>query len=291
MDPDPRTGRDGDVPMSHDRVGGPVPGPQDLIRAPHGPCYADLRGKVALVTGGGRGIGRGLSLRLGVEGMRVVVCGRTEQTLAETVGLIEAAGGTASAQAVDVSSEEQVASLLASVRERYGRLDLLVHNAAMMEGRTLAATDTDHWRRAFATNMESAYHLAQGSLPLMPRGGSMVFVSTVGALQAHYGMVAYDSSKGALETFIRALALELAPQGLRVNGIAPGATDHDAHAAEIPAARLVHRFVPMGRRGTPAEMAAAVAFLASDQASYITGQILRIDGGATAQLSPRGCFI
>lgn len=280
MDPDARAGRDGDVPMS-----------EDVVRAPQGPCYADLRGKVALVTGGGRGIGRGLSLRLGVEGMRVIVCGRTERTLAETVALIEAAGGTAAAQMIDVSDEAQVAALIAQIREQYGRLDVLVHNAAMMEGRKLAATDTDHWRRMFATNIESAYHLAQGSLSMMPRGGSMVFVSTVGAVQAHYGMVAYDSSKGALEAFVRALALELAPQGLRVNGIAPGATDHDAHAEEMPAARLYHRFVPMGRRGTPAEMAAAVAFLASEQASYITGQILRVDGGATAQLSPKGCFI
>lgn len=264
-----------------------------LFVSPQGPCYADLRGKIALVTGGGSGIGRGLSLRLGAEGMRVVICGRTAETLAETVALIEAAGGTAEAFVADVAAEDQVAALMAHLGERYDGLDALVHNAALVRGGTLAATDSDSWRNMFATNMDSAYYLAKGATALMaPRhGGAMVFVSTVGATQAHHGMVAYDSSKGALEAFTRALALELAPQGIRVNAIAPGATKHDVHQAEVPAETLRQPYVPMGRSGTPAEMAAAVAFLASAQASYITGQILWVDGGATAQLSPRGIFI
>jgi NAD(P)-dependent dehydrogenase (short-subunit alcohol dehydrogenase family) len=104
-------------------------------------------------------------------------------------------------------------------------------------------------------------------------------------------MLAYDSSKGALNVFTQSLALELAPHGIRVNAVAPGATNRDAHGDAIEASSLTQPYVPLGRRGTPAEIAAAVAFLASDQASYITGQILRVDGGATAQLSPRGVFI
>lgn len=280
MDAGARGRRDGDVPMSE-------------FQSPQGPCYADLRGKVALVTGGGSGIGRGLSVRLGVEGMQVVVCGRTQQTLAETVALIEAASGAASAFVADVADEGQVAALMAHLKDQHGGLNVLVHNAALVRGGTVVGSDSAEWRRMFATNIDSAYYLAREAVPLMAArpAGAIVFISTVGATQAHHGMVPYDSSKGALEAFTRALALELAPQGIRVNAIAPGATNRDAHAPSVPLASLRQPYVPMGRRGTPAEMAAAVAFLASAQASYITGQVLHVDGGATAQLSPRGVFI
>lgn len=264
-----------------------------LVNSPQGPCYSDLRGKVALVTGGGSGIGRGLSLRLAVEGMHVVICGRTEATLTETVALAQATGGAAEAFVADVTEEDRIALLMAHVGERHGRLDVLVHNAALVRGGKLADTDTASWRKMFATNMDSAYYLAKAATPLMAphHDAALVFISTVGATRAHHGMVAYDSSKGALEAFTRALALELAPEGIRVNGVAPGATKHDIHETQVAAQALRQPYVPMGRSGTPAEMAAAVAFLASAQASYITGQILCVDGGATAQLSPRGTFI
>lgn len=270
-----------------------LPGPERLVSAPPAPCYADLCGKVALVTGGGSGIGRGLALRLGAEGMRVLVCGRTLQTLEETAGLIEAAGGEAAARVADLGQEAEVAGLMAHLQEQYGALDVLVHNAAMVRGGGLAETDSDYWHSMFAANMDSTFYLAKGAVGLMAprRAGAMVFVSSIGALQAHHGMLAYDSSKGALEVFTRSLAIELAPQGIRVNAIAPGATEREAYAPELPAQALRQPYVPMGRKGTPAEMAAAVAFLVSAQAAYITGQTLCVDGGATAQLSPRGVFI
>jgi NAD(P)-dependent dehydrogenase (short-subunit alcohol dehydrogenase family) len=225
--------------------------------------------------------------------MHVVTCGRTEATLAETALLIESAGGTASSFVADVAAGAEVAALMAHIGERHGGLDVLVHNAALVRGGALAATEPDYWRRMLATNMDSTYYLARGAMELMlPRGaGAMVLISTIGAVQAHHGMVAYDTSKGALEAFTRAVALELAPQGIRVNAVAPGATNRDAHDVEVSSEALRQPYVPMARRGTPAEMAAAVAFLASGQASYITGQVLCVDGGATAQLSPKGVFI
>ncbi len=265
----------------------------ERICAPSAPCYADLRGRVALVTGGGSGIGKGISLRLATEGMVVCLCGRHEDTLQETAALIRAAGGTALPIAADLAEPDTIARLMATVAEQAGPLDLLVHNAALLRARPLAQTTPEEWRHLMATNLDSAYYLARAALEVMvPRhSGNLILISTIGAQQAHHGMNAYDTSKGGIDSFIRSVALELAPQGIRVNGIAPGAIDSQRHEAEVPAAALHQPYVPMLRRGLPAEIAAAVAFLASSQAAYITGQMLTVDGGATAQLSPPGVFI
>jgi NAD(P)-dependent dehydrogenase (short-subunit alcohol dehydrogenase family) len=266
---------------------------QAPVHSPQGPCFADLSGKVALVTGGGAGIGRGITRRLVAEGMRVYICGRTQQHLDETARAVEGMAGLAIPVATDVSQEHECEALLARVRQECGALDVLVHNAALVRGGSLSKTDTDTWRLFYATNVESAYFLARESAALMvARGrGAMVFISTIGALRLHHGMLAYDSSKCAVEGLARSLALELAPHRIRVNCVAPGATNREDFTEEVPAEALRQPYVPLGRKGTSAEMGAAVAFLASDQASYITGQVLCVDGGATTQLSPRGVFI
>jgi len=263
------------------------------VRSPEGPCFPDLKGKIVLVTGGGAGIGRGISIRLAQEGMSVCLCGRTEARLLETVDAIHEAGGTAFPIVADLAVPEDVERVMSTVAEQAGPLDALVHNAAWVHGSTLAQTTPDDWRRMMATNLDSVYFLTRAAMDVMipRRQGALVYISTIGAQQAHHGMTSYDSSKGALDVFTRSAALELAPAGLRVNGIAPGAIMRNMHEVETPLASLQQPYVPMGRRGTPAEIAAAVAFLISEQASYITGQILTVDGGATAQLSPRGIFI
>ncbi|MBM3499206.1 MAG: SDR family oxidoreductase [Armatimonadetes bacterium] len=265
----------------------------DTFHPPQGPCYRDLAGKTALVTGGGSGIGLGISQRLAAEGMRVFLCGRRVEVIEEAAESIRTAGGWAQAVATDVSQEAGVARLMATVGEAGNGLQVLVHNAALVRGGPLSKTDADYWRRMYATNMDSTFYLSKAAVELMApqQSGSIIFITTIGAVRAHHGMLAYDSSKGALNVFTQSLALELAPQGLRVNAVAPGATNRDAHGDEIEAGALAQPHVPWGRRGTPAEIAAAVAFLASAQASYVTGQILCVDGGATAQLSPRGVFI
>jgi len=264
-----------------------------MFRPPQGPCFRDLSGKTAVVTGGGSGIGLGISRRLAAEGMRVFLCGRREEVLAQAAEAIHGAGGWAQLVAADVSQEEGVARLMDAVREAGAGLDVLVHNAALVRGGPLAKTDAAYWRTMYAANMDSTFYLSKAALGLMApqQPGSLIFITTIGALRAHHGMIAYDSTKGALNVFVKSLALELAPQGIRVNAVAPGATNRDAHADEIDPHSLRQPYVPLGRRGVPAETAAAVAFLASEQASYITGQVLCVDGGATAQLSPRGVFI
>lgn len=267
----------------------------EVFYPPQGPCYADLRGKSVLVTGGGSGIGRGICIRLAAEGMRVLLCGRTADTLCETVELVRSAGEQAAYTIADVSSEEDVAGLFDWIKKDHDSLDVLVHNAAVKRSKPFSETDSAHWREVLSTNIDSACYLAKEFSQLMIplRRGAIVFISSIGAARAHYGMVAYDSSKGALESFTRALAIELAEYGIRANGVSPGATcvDEQSFAAQMSAVSFRQPYIPLGRVGTPAEMAAAVAFLASSQSMYITGQTITVDGGATAQLSPRGYHI
>ena len=281
----------------------------ETITPPHGPCFADLRGKSVLVTGGGAGLGRGISVRLAEEGMHVYLCGRTESKLTETTEAIRAAGGTATPLVADVGKKEDVDALFQRIAEERGALDVRVHNAALNTASPLASTTPERYREIMATNIDSAFYLAQAYAALMTpqRRGNIIFISTIGAQRAHYKMLIYDASKGALDAFTRGTALELAMHGIRVNGLAPGAImgrdasrfpdspwapkHAAAHEAEVPLEALTQPHIPLGRCGTPGEIAAVVAFLASAQSSYITGQILTVDGGATAQLSPRAAWI
>jgi NAD(P)-dependent dehydrogenase (short-subunit alcohol dehydrogenase family) len=282
---------------------------RETFRPPQGPCFSDLRMQTALVTGGGAGIGRGICLRLATEGMHVFFCGRTEATLRETAELIAAAGGRCTPIVADVSQVESVSNLFTAMKRESQTLDVLVHNAALIRHRPLMETDVELWRQVYGANVDGAFYLAKKAAELMvPRGsGSIIFISTIGSVRAHHGMPAYDSSKGAVNSLARSLALDLSEHGIRVNAVAPGSIPTARPSAgsesprkrlsdlafreEIPFAEFSQQYIPLGRHGTPAEIAAAVAFLASNQASYITGQVLCVDGGATAQLSPRGIWI
>jgi len=275
---------------------------------PRGPCYADLKGKIALVTGGGTGIGRGICLRLAQEGMHVFLCGRRETKLQETTQWVEAMRGNATPIVADVSKEDEAERLFKQILEQAPTLDVLVHNAAILGGRPFLQTDSAMWHEFFAINIDSAYYLAKRAAQIMvPRqSGALVFISTIGATRAHYGMPAYDSSKGAMDSLTRALGIELAQYRIRVNAISPGPIPgRDASLSpngvkrwsqlafekSIPYDQYKHSHIPLGRFGTPAEIAAVTAFLVSMQSSYITGQVIAVDGGATAQLAPRGIDI
>jgi len=251
------------------------------------PCFADLRGQGALVTGGGTGIGRGVARRLAAEGMKVVVCGRRGELLQETAESIRSAGGEAVTQAADLSDASQVAALFQAIEAEGMQLDAVVHSAMDKRWYPLEETTLEQWESGFAIGCRAGYLIARQVLPAMrERGrGSLIFISSVGAARAHLPGLPYDAAKAAQEAMVRGLAIEYARLGVRINGVAPGAVQNEGVLTE---AALKQPLVPMGRKGTPAEIAAMVAFLLSEQASYVTGQTICVDGGLTAQLTPPG---
>jgi len=250
-------------------------------------CFGDLRGQVALVTGGGTGIGRGIARRLAAEGMKVAVCGRRAGPLEETVGLIESAGGEALAAPADLGRPEAAREVCARAAGRFGRVDALVHNAMRMDFAGLENCGLDTWEAALGTGPRGALLLAQQVIPGMrERGrGGIVLISSVLGQRPNRNGAAYVAAKGALEAMTRQMAMALASDGIRVNAVAPGLVLSRREATE---ASLRDELVPLGRAGTPAEMAAVVAFLLSGQSSYITGQVLHADGGTSVQLVPPG---
>lgn len=249
------------------------------------PCFPDLRGQVALITGGGTGIGRGVALRLAAEGMKVAICGRRPENLAETVKLVEERGGEIVARPADVGQPGDVRAVIETVVNRFGPIDALVHNAMLMNFSPFEQHTLDLWEASFATGCRAAYMLAEHVVPGMrERGrGSIIFVTSVLATRSGKGGLAYHAVKGAQEAMTRHMAVTWAADGIRVNALAPGLI---LTWREITSASLANQHVPLGRAGTPAEMAAVVAFLLSQQSSYITGQVIHADGGTSVQLAP-----
>jgi NAD(P)-dependent dehydrogenase (short-subunit alcohol dehydrogenase family) len=252
--------------------------------------YPELAGKVAVVTGSSRNIGRGIALRLGREGMRVVVNGRTRETVEMTTADLCALGVDALAVTADLGRPEDVDRLFDETARVYGSVDTLVNNAAFMQRRSFFEVDRELFDRSLAANVRGPYLCARRAADLMRNagGGSIVNISSVGGFQAHWRGLPYDATKGAIDAMTRVMAIELAEYGIRVNAVAPGATRTDrTPPPSSEHAKWVSLRVPLGRHGMPLEIGAAVAFLASPDASYITGQVLYVDGGVTAQLDPK----
>jgi len=255
---------------------------------PQGPCYPDLAGKVALVTGGGSNIGRGIALRLAAEGATVIVCGRTLERLEQTLRLFPASAPAGRAYTADLSRHEEIRGLLDKIGGEFGQLDIAVLNAAYMPKRAaLAQTLLDaEWEQAVTTNLSGTFWLLRDAFALLSKGRqpAAIVISSVGGVRAHHRFAHYDTTKAGQLGLVRGFALDYSPHGIRVNGVAPGAITHRAAAAPAPA-------IPLGRSGTAAEIAAVVAFLASHEAQYIVGQTLVVDGGLSAQLTPRGQWV
>ena len=247
-----------------------------------------LAGKVALVTGGGSGIGRAVCARFAEEGAHVVVTSRT----AEHVEAVAAEVGAEEAFPLDVADGDSVASGVRRVVERFGMIDVVSNNAGieLTHGPRVVDTTDEEWERVLRVNVTGAFLVCRAAVPHMPQGGSIVNMASINSFIAWSNDTPYTTSKGALLQFTRALALETASDGIRVNCVCPGIidtplTDSFLELADDPDAlrREYEQVSPFNRMGTPREVADCVLFLASDEASFVSGSALLVDGATTAR--------
>jgi 3-oxoacyl-[acyl-carrier protein] reductase len=241
----------------------------------------DLSGKVALVTGASRGIGQGIATMLAARGAHVVAAARSNHADA-TVAAIKERGGAAEVASVDVGDRGGVEQMIAATLERHGRIDILVNNAGITRDQLLLRMKQDDWDEVMKTNLTGAFLCAQAVIRPMirQRGGRIVSVSSVVGQAGNAGQANYAASKAGLIGFSRALAREVASRGITVNVVAPGLIDTEmTRAISEKAHGDWAAQIPLGRLGATTDVAAAVCFLVSDEASYITGQVLAVNGG------------
>ena len=241
----------------------------------------DLSGRIALVTGASRGIGRAIAAKLAAQGAHVVAAARGDNArpVAEEIA---AAGGKAEAVAMDVTAANAADEAVSGVMARHGRVDILVNNAGIARDQLMLRMKRDDWDVVLATNLTAAFTLTQAVLKPMirQRSGRIVSISSVVGQGGNAGQANYAASKAGLIGFSKAVALEVASRGITVNVVAPGLIETDMTRTITDAARQEWESrIPLKRLGTPADVAAAVCFLASDEASYITGQVIAVNGG------------
>ncbi|HET6877003.1 MAG TPA: glucose 1-dehydrogenase [Jatrophihabitans sp.] len=249
----------------------------------------DLTGKVAIVTGSGRGLGRTMALGLAAAGAAVVTCARTVEQAEDAAKEIQAAGGRAVGRHADTSDRQSVRALVDATVAEFGQLDVLINNAGIDVIEPSEEVTDEHWQQVLSINLTGYFHCAQeaGRRMLAQGSGSIVNISSIAGRVGIAGLTSYSAAKGGVDQLTRVLSLEWARRGVRVNSIAPGyfenimvgaGTEHDRPEKQ----EQVRTFTPMGRRGLPAELVGPAVFLASDASSYVTGAVLYVDGGYTA---------
>jgi NAD(P)-dependent dehydrogenase (short-subunit alcohol dehydrogenase family) len=263
---------------------------------PYAAASQRLAGRVALVTGGARGIGEAIARRFAAEGAQVAIADIDRELADSTAADIRDSGGEAKAFAVDIGDEGSVAALAHALDAAYGRLDILVNNAAILDATALDDLTVARYREVIAINLNGAALVTLALLPLLRQGGvgrAVLNIASIMGLRGSRDALAYSTAKGGIVNFTRALACDLAREGIRVNAIAPGFIDtrmallpdgsgHEHQTEWFREVYLKHGRLPLGHAGHPADIAGPAFFLCSDDARYVTGQILLVDGGVSA---------
>jgi NAD(P)-dependent dehydrogenase (short-subunit alcohol dehydrogenase family) len=245
----------------------------------------DLSGKAAIVTGGGRGIGRAIALGLANSGASVAVTSRTQKEVDAVAEEIKKSGGKALAVVADLTVNEQLENLVQATVGEFGKIDILVNNAARSFLRSLIDLREDGWDKVFNTNVKAVWLLSRlvARKMMEQKSGRIINITTVGAEKAELGMAAYGCSKAALKMLTRCMAREWAQFGIQVNAVGPGLTKTDFSKpiwSNPEVAKHVSAAIPMGRLAEPEEIVGSVLFLASDAARFITGHSIYVDGGS-----------
>jgi len=242
-----------------------------------------LKDQVALVTGGSRGIGRGIVKALAAEGAKVAFVFRGSQAAADSlVQEVGAAGGSVRACQCDVTNDGDVQKAVAGIEKDWGPINILVNNAGVIHDDLFVRLEPENWNKVLQTNLGGTYNFCRAVAYSMmkQRKGRIINVSSVAAEHVNPGQTNYAASKGAINSFTKALAVELASRGVTVNAIAPGFIETDmSEAVRNKAGDLIKKMIPMRRLGQPDDIAKVAVFLASAEAGYITGQVLTVDGG------------
>ena len=246
--------------------------------------HPSLVDKVVLVTGAGKGIGRAIAERFASVGSKLAVNDLSEDRLADTVAAIAEGGAPVVSTPADVSDSASVGAMIEAVMDAYGRIDVVVNNAGIVEPMLhFFEADEAWWRRIIDVNLTGHFLVSHPAARIMAKqgGGCIINMSSGGATRAHRAFTAYDATKGGIEALTRAMALDLGPYNIRVNALMPGSID--TSGLPLEQRKLRGENVPLERIGEPYDMTGAALFLASDDAAYITGDIIRVDGGMLAQ--------